>query len=119
MEDIEEKNLPLSDIVSYLRGITAEGASAILDIHKIFNLHYRGFIGLDAVCPHPNDLEPGFYYKNKITESTIEQLYPYNDGYILVFVIGTGILQIYIHPTNLGVTLRSRWGERWTAWRTL
>lgn len=118
-EDIKEKNLPLSDIVSYLRGITAEGESTIFDIHKIFNLHYRGYIGVDIFYPHPNDLEPGFYYKNKITDSMIEQLYPYGDGYIIVIAIGSAILQVYIHAINLGVTLRSQWGGKWSAWRTL
>ncbi|MCS2250150.1 hypothetical protein NXX33_20585 [Bacteroides fragilis] len=111
--DIKEVNLQSLDIVSYLRGISNNGESGNLDIHKIFNLHYRGFIGNSVTSPYPNDLEPGFYYKNKIVDYEIEKLYPYNDGYILVFNIATGILQIYIHPTNLGITIRSKWGGIW------
>lgn len=90
----------------------ANGSQVKIRKSDLLNLLYRYSLG-GSINQLPDDLLPGLYYKNEIANPSVEQLYPYRDGFIIVIDINGGRIQFHIGTTPFGLTIRYRWGSIW------
>lgn len=111
-EDIRMNELEQMTKAEFVYAEAEDGSQVKIKKSDLLNLLYRYTIG-GSSYQTPDDLLPGFYYKNEIGNPSIEQLYPYRDGVIIVIDINGGIVQLHIGTTPFGLTMRYRWGGTW------
>lgn len=112
MEDKRMNEFTPATNAEFVYAEAEDGSQVKIKKSDLLNLLYRYSIG-GSTHQLPDDLLPGFYYKNEIGNPSIEQLYPYRDGVIIVIDINGGMVQMYIGTTPFGLTMRYRWGGIW------